>query len=72
MSALFKTPKMPELPPPLPPPPPDPYEQAQAAEAVERSRFRDRKSRGRAATLLTGGDGLRDKAPTTSRMLGGE
>ena len=72
MSALFKKPKMPqiEMPEP-PPPPPDPYAQEQARLDIERAKFRDRKSRGRAATILTGGDGLRDEAPVTARILGG-
>ena len=65
----FLTPKQPD-PPPAPPPAPtreDPdVEQARRQATVEA-----RRQRGRAATVLTGGQGVTDQAPLrTKRLLG--
>jgi hypothetical protein len=60
--------------PPPPPPPPPPPERSdadvQAADTDER--LRARLARGRAATILTGGQGDLAPAPTTAKTLLGQ
>ncbi|TXG77590.1 hypothetical protein E6Q11_02355 [Candidatus Dojkabacteria bacterium] len=71
MGKIFK----PEIQAPAPPPPPpspvgaDPAEAAKTQKAMEDAASAERKARGRAATLLTGGEGVEDPATISKRML---
>ena len=71
MSAIgnFLSPR-PEAPPPPPPPPPSPTSPDQTTrentqDAIRQAQERERRARGRASTLLTGGSGV-EGAPTVS------
>ncbi len=64
------SPKRPKAPPPPPPPPEKDDSEVQAAAAAERER--QRKARGRASTILTGGEGLTTNASTARKQLLGE
>ena len=68
MGKLFggKTPKAP--PPPAPPPPP-PAEDTSAQDAMKLAEEgqRQRAAKGRASTILTGGDGLEDDQIVTAK-----
>jgi hypothetical protein len=61
------------MPPPPPPPPSptstDPAAAADAARKLEDAAAAERKVKGRAATLLTGGAGVGDEAPVSKRVL---
>lgn len=59
---------------PTPPPPPAPPERddAEVQEAALQERLRQARARGRAANILTGGQGVTDPVPTARKKLLGE
>ncbi len=66
MSAIFSKPSPPALPPlPPPPEPADPDVEA----ARKRALAAARNAKGRAATILTGGQGLSGDAPVNKKTL---
>jgi hypothetical protein len=67
MGGMFSS-KKPSAPPP--PPPEKDDAEVQAAAAAERER--QRKARGRASTILTGGDGVTGETRTARKLLLGE
>lgn len=67
MSAIFSRPAPPT---PLPPPPPVPSRADPAVEAArKRAQIAARNAKGRAATILTGGQGLSGDAPANKKTL---
>lgn len=58
--------------PPPPPPPPPERSDAEVQEAALRERLRQSRARGRAANILTGGEGVTEPTPTTRKRLLGE
>lgn len=68
MSGLFSKPATP-APPPAPPPPPTMENQAAAADAAARLEAL-KLQRGRASTLLTGGQGVANAGSTSKTLFG--
>lgn len=67
MSAIFSRPAPPT---PLPPPPPVPSRADPAVEAArKRAQIAARNAKGRAATILTGGQGLSGDTPANKKTL---
>lgn len=66
-----ETPQAPQMPAP-PPSMDDPAEKAKNDKAVETAANAERKTRGRATTVLTGASGLKDEATTSRRTLLGD
>lgn len=67
MSALFSAPT-----PPAPPPPTPGTDDAAAREAALQERLRRARARGRAANILTGGQGVASPLQTARKRLLGE
>jgi len=59
---------------PTPPPPPPPPERddAEVQEAALKERLRTARARGRAANILTGGQGVTEPTPSVRKRLLGE
>lgn len=57
-----------------PPPPPEPAERtdAEVQEAALQERLRQARARGRAANILTGGQGVTEPTPSVRKRLLGE
>lgn len=60
--------------PPPPPPPPSPTsndkeEARRVQEEMNKAAAAERNAKGRSATLLTGGQGVTEEAPTTKKVL---
>lgn len=85
MGGIFSSPKPPPPPPPPPPiaPPPAPPERTldtgptaeqknEARKKAEAERMRQAKTKGRASTILTSGQGAPDDAATVTKTLLGE
>ena len=69
MGGIFSAPKAPPPPPPPPPPPERSSAEVAAEAAAERKRLRAQ--RGRASTILTGGQGVANgSAVATKQLLG--
>lgn len=68
MSSIFGG--SPSTPKPLPPPP-DPNAAAEVARRMQEAAALERKARGRASTILTGGQGLLDEENRPGRILFG-
>ena len=62
---------MPQMPPPTDPAVDDRVAEAEAKLEAERQAMVKTKSQGRMGTLLTGGQGETDEAPTSKTILGG-
>jgi hypothetical protein len=58
--------------PPPPPPPPPERTDAEVQDAALQERLRQARARGRAANILTGGEGVTDPAPVARKRLLGE
>jgi hypothetical protein len=71
MGGLFggKGYNLPPVPPPVPPPTPS---DAEVEEAKRKERLVQRKRKGRAATILTGQQGISGEAPVSRKTLLGE
>jgi len=72
MGAIFSKPSPPPAPPPPPPPSPvaeDPAVRASTNEQLRRAQAAQRNIRGRAATLLTGGQGVTGGSNLARRAL---
>lgn len=69
MGGILSTPKTPAAPAPVQVPT---REDPEVEEARRRAKVALSKSKGRAATILTGGEGLTGDAPTTKKTLLGE
>jgi len=72
MGAIFSKPETPAAPPPPPPPSPvseDPTVRAATNEALRREQAAQRNIRGRASTLLTGGQGVSGDPNVARRAL---
>ena len=65
----FFAPKAPSMPPP--PPPPPTREDPEVLEAKKRLRASEAKRKGRAATILTGGEGVLGEAASVTRPEAG-
>ena len=71
MSALFSSPKMPNIPAPTPPPAPAPAPTIDSARQAQQSRDSVAGRQGRAASILTGATGdLSMPATSTKTLLG--
>lgn len=66
MSAIFSKPATPT---PLPPPPPPTRDDPAVDAARKRAQIAARNAKGRAATILTGGQGLSGDAPAHKKTL---
>tara|TARA_R110000822_G_scaffold135119_1_gene272757 strand:+ start:1400 stop:1603 length:204 start_codon:yes stop_codon:yes gene_type:complete len=62
---------MPQMPPPTDPAVDDKVAESEAKLEAERQAMVKTKSQGRMGTLLTGGQGVTDEAPTSKTILGG-
>ena len=62
---------MPQMPPPTDPVVDDKVAESEAKLEAERQAMIRTKSQGRMGTLLTGGQGITDEAPTSKTILGG-
>ena len=62
---------MPQMPPPTDPAVDDKVAESEAKLEAERQAMVKTKSQGRMGTLLTGGQGVTDDAPTSKTILGG-
>lgn len=71
MSAIFSPPK-PMPVPPAPPPEPPRRDDPEVTDAARRARLAAARSRGRAATILTGARGLTGDAPSVRKTLLGD
>ena len=62
---------IPQMPPPTDPAVDDKVAESEAKLEAERQAMVKTKSQGRMGTLLTGGQGVTDEAPTSKTILGG-
>ena len=69
MGGIFSAPSAPAAPAPLPPPPTRSDVDVQDAAIAERRRRAN--ASGRASTILTSGEGVKDEVTTTKKLLGG-
>jgi len=68
---IYSPPETVYLPSPVTPPPAPVYKDPTEDETIKRMESLSAKRKGRAETLLTGGEGLLDEAPTKKPVLGG-